>query len=74
MFTYDEALQRVDDLMADAHFEREQAMEHGPNTTAGNSGIPCLTLAAQYTAEAQVWATVAQAITTRGREALEAGV
>jgi hypothetical protein len=43
-------------------YHRGAAETYGADTTSGDSGIPSLTLAAQYTAEAQAWATIALAI------------
>jgi hypothetical protein len=73
-FTYRDAMEKVDNLLASAEFERGQALKYGGDVTSGDSGIPCFRLAAQYIAEAQVWATVALAATNRTREAIEVGL
>lgn len=73
-FTYRDAMEKVDNLLTAAEFERSQALKWGPNVTSGDSGIRCFDLAAQYITEAQVWATVALAATSRNREAMAAGL
>jgi hypothetical protein len=72
--TYDVAIDNAVGLLRRANRERESAETYGHDATAGDSGIPCLTLAAQYTAEAQAWVTVAHAVATWDLVRLEAGV
>lgn len=51
--------------MTQAAYHRGCAERYGHDTTSGDSGIPSLTLAAQLTTEAQVWATLALAAAQR---------
>lgn len=71
MFTYDEAMSQVDDLISKAIEERTAAARHGADSPLGDAS---LRFAAQYAAEAQVWATVALATTSRNQEMMQAGV
>lgn len=73
-FTYRDAMEKVDDLFADARANRQTAERYGYDTTVGDSGVPCWRLAELLVAEAQVWATVALAATSRNREAMAAGL